>query len=247
MIIKEVQAKTILSKSKVFDYTINPYIGCEHGCTYCYARFMKRFTGHKERWGEFVDVKTNAPVLLQREITNKRAGKVWISGICDPYQPVEKKYELTKRCLEILLKRRWPVTIQTKSPLVLRDMESLRKFKEIQVGLTITTADENIREIFEPNSPTIKHRIEALGKLHSAGIKTFAMIAPLLPKAEGLAAQLNGKVDYVLIDKMNYHYADWVYRRYKLEYAMTRNFFAQKKIELANAFEREGTPHQLLF
>lgn len=247
MIVKEIYAKTILSKSKVFDYTINPYIGCEHACTYCYARFMKRFTGHKEEWGEFVDVKINAPTLLQREIKKKRVGKVWMSGICDPYQPLEKKYELTKRCLKILLKHDWPVTIQTKSPLVLRDMESLRKSNEIEVGLTITTADGNIKMNFEPNSPSVKDRIETLEQLHSAGIKTFAMIAPLLPNAEGLVAQLSGKVDYVLIDKMNYHYADWVYRRHKLEYAMTGGFFKRKKIELANAFEREGIPHQLLF
>ena len=247
MIVEEVHAKTILSKSKVFDYTINPYIGCEHGCTYCYARFMKRFTDHKEEWGRFVDVKVNAASLLQREIKKKRPGKVWISGVCDPYQPLEKKYELTKRCLEILLKHGWPVTIQTKSPLVLRDVESLRKFDEIEVGLTITTADENIRKIFEPNPPPIEQRIETLEKLHSAGVKTFAMIAPLLPKAEGLVTQLSGKVDYVLIDKINYHYADRVYKKHKLEYAMTDSFFTRKKIELANAFAKEGMPYQLLF
>ena len=247
MIVKEVYVKNILSKSKVFDYTINPYIGCEHGCAYCYARFMKRFTGHNEKWGEFVDVKINATRLLQHEIKKKPVGKVWISGVCDPYQPLEKKYELTKRCLEILLKQAWPVTIQTKSPLVLRDMESLRKFDEIEVGFTITTADENIRKIFEPNSPPIKQRIETLEKLHSASIKTFAMIAPLLPEAEGLVTQLSGKVDYVLIDKMNYHYADRVYRKHKLEYAMTNNFFTRKKIELANSFKKEGIPYELLF
>jgi len=247
MIVKEIYAKSILSKSRVFDYTVNLYVGCEHGCTYCYARFMKRFTGHKEAWGEFVDVKINATNLLQREIKKKRVGRVWISGICDPYQPLEKKYKLTRRCLEILLKHGWPVTVQTKSPLVLRDMESLRKFNELEVGLTITTANENIRKIFEPNSPPIKERIETLGKLHSAGIKTFAMIAPMLPRAEGLVAQLSGKVDYMLIDKMNYHYADWVYRKNKLEYAMTNNFFARKKIELANAFKKERIPCQLLF
>jgi len=247
MIVEEVYAKTILSKSKVSDYTINPYIGCEHGCTYCYARFMKRFTGHKEEWGRFVDVKVNAASLLQREIKNKGIGKVWISGMCDPYQPLEKKYELTKRCLEILLKHGWPVTVQTKSPLVLRDIELLRKFNEIEVGLTITTADENIRRIFEPNLPPIERRIGTLEKLNSAGVRAFAMIAPLLPKAEGLVAQLSGKVDYVLIDKMNYHYADWVYKKYKLEYAMTSNFFTRKKIELANTFEKEGIPYQLLF
>ena len=247
MIVKEVYAKTILSKSKVFDYTINPYIGCEHGCTYCYARFMKRFTGHKEEWGRFVDVKINATSLLQGEIKKKRAGRVWISGTCDPYQPLEKKYELTKRCLEILSKHDWPVAIQTKSSLVLRDAELLRKFNDIEVGLTITTADENIRKIFELNSPPIKERIKTLEKLHSVGIKTYAMIAPMLPKAEGLVAQLSGKVDYVLIDKMNYHYADWVYRKYKLEYAMTDNFFTQKKIELANTLKKERVPYQLLF
>ena len=247
MIVEEVYAKNILSKSKVFDYTINPYIGCEHGCTYCYARFMKRFTDHKEKWGRFVDVKVNAASLLQHEIKKKRPGKVWISGVCDPYQPLEKKYELTKRCLEILLKHGWPVTIQTKSHLVLRDVESLKKFDEIEVGLTITTADENIRKIFEPNSPPVKQRIETLEKLHYVGVRTFAMIAPLLPKTEGLVTQLSGKVDYVLIDKMNYHYADRVYKRHKLEYAMTNNFFTRKKIELANAFAKEGIPYQLLF
>ena len=247
MIVKEVNAKTILSKSKVFDYTINPYIGCEHGCTYCYARFMKRFTNHKEEWGRFVDIKVNAPGLLQREIRKKHPGKVWISGVCDPYQPLEKKCELTRRCLEILLKYGWPVIIQTKSPFVLRDINLIRKFHDIEVGLTITTADEEIRKIFEPNSPPIKRRITTLEKLHSAGIKTLAMIAPLLPKVQGLVTQLSGKVDYVLIDKTNYHYADRVYKRHRLEYAMTNNFFSRKKIELANAFAKESISCQLLF
>jgi DNA repair photolyase len=247
MITKEVYAKTILSKSKVLEYTINSYIGCEHGCTYCYARFIKKFTGHKEPWGEFVDVKINAPTLLQHELRRKRPGRVWISGMCDAYQPLEKKYELTRRCLEILLKQSWPVTVQTKSSLVSRDIELLKKFKDLEVGLTITTADENLKKIFEPNSPTIRERIETVGQLHSAGIRTFVMIAPMLPKAEGLAAQLNGKVNYVLIDKMNYHYADWVYRKHKLEYAMTENFLSNMKTELANAFKREGINHQFLF
>ena len=247
MIVKEVYAKSILSKSKVSDYTINPYVGCEHGCTYCYARFMKRWTGHKEEWGRFVDVKINAIGLLQREIRKKRVGKVWISGVCDPYQPLEKKHELTRNILEVLLKNDWPVTIQTKSPLVLRDTELLRKFGDVEVGLTITTADENVRRIFEPNASPVRERVEAVEELHSVGVKTFVMIAPVLPKAEGLVEQLRGKVDYVLIDRMNYHYADWVYRKHRLEYAMSDNFFTRKKMELANALKREGITYQLLF
>jgi DNA repair photolyase len=236
-----------LSKSKVLDYTVNPYVGCEHGCTYCYARFIKRFTGHREEWGQFVDVKINAPSLLQHEIRKKKTGRVWISGLSDPYQPLEKKYELTRRCLEILYKHGWPVTIQTKSPLVLRDIELLRKFKGLEVTFSIATADERIRRLFEPNSPALGERIEALEKLHSEGVKTNAMIAPVLPGAEGLANQLREKVDYVLIDRMNYHYADWVYRRHNLEYAMNEHFFAEKKKELYNAFEKLGMHCQLLF
>ena len=83
MIVKEVPAKSILSVSKVYDYVVNPYIGCQHGCSYCYARFMKRVTGHREPWGEFVDVKINAPQLLEVEINKKKAGRVWVSGVCD--------------------------------------------------------------------------------------------------------------------------------------------------------------------
>ena len=126
-------------------------------------------------------------------------------------------------------------------------MELLRKFKDVEVGFTVTTADEDIRKIFEPNSPPIKERIETLEKLHSARLKTFAMIAPLLPGIEGLVERLSGKVDYVLVDRMNYHYADWVYRKSKLEYAMTSDFFNRKKTELANALKQENIPHQFLF
>jgi DNA repair photolyase len=247
MIVQELYVKTILSKSKIYDYTINPYFGCEYGCTYCYARFMKRFTGHKEKWGEFVDVKVNAITRLQREITKKPAGNVWISGVCDPYQQLEKKYELTRGCLEILSRHDWPVILQTKSPLVLRDTNLIHTFKEIEVGFTITTADENIRRIFEPSSPLISERIRALEKLHSTGIKTFAMIAPLLPGAKELATQLNGTVDHVLIDRQNYHYANWVYKKYQLEYALSESFFTQKKMELSKAFRKERIPYQFLF
>ncbi|MCS7115036.1 MAG: radical SAM protein [Nitrososphaerota archaeon] len=247
MIVREIYAKSILSESKVLDYTVNPYVGCGHGCAYCYARFMKRFTGHKESWGEFVDVKVNAATLLQREIRRKKRGRVWISGICDPYQPIESKYGITRSCLEILLKKNWPVTVQTKSTLILRDIELLKNHKDVEVTLTITTADEGIRQIFEPKAPPIKERIKALEKLHSAGIKTCVMIAPLLPKAEGLIKEIYRVADYVLIDRMNYHYADWIYRKYGFEYAMTEEFFQQKKAELANTLKKFGTPHQILF
>jgi DNA repair photolyase len=216
LIVQEIQAKSILSPSKINPWVINPYTGCQHGCSYCYARFMKRVTGHKEPWGTFVDVKVNAPDLLRVEIPKKRPGRVWVSGVCDPYQPLEKKYLLTRQCLEILARHEWPVIIQTRSPLVLRDMDIIRDAREFEVGLSVTTADDAIRKLFEPDAPPIPDRIQALEELHNAGIRTYAMVAPVLPGAEGLAGLLNGKVDYVLVDRMNYHYADWVYRKYGL-------------------------------
>jgi DNA repair photolyase len=247
MIVKEVHAKQILSPSKVADYTINPYTGCEHGCTYCYARFMKRYTRHREPWGHFVDVKVNAVRCLQQEIRKRRVGKVWISGVCDPYQPLEAQYHVTRGCLGILVIHDWPITIQTKSPLVLRDVDLLRQFTDCAVGLSITTADDGVRRLFEPNAPSIPQRLDALSRLHSAGLRTFAMIAPLLPDAEQLIPHLKGNVDYLLIDRMNYHYADWVYRKHQLEYALKDAFFQQNKMALANASRKAGIPYQILF
>jgi DNA repair photolyase len=236
MTVKEIHAKSILSKSKVYDYVVNPYTGCQHACTYCYARFMKRFTRHKEPWGEFVDVKINAPNLVRVEINKKKKGSVWMSGVCDPYQPLESKYQLTRRCLEILVQNNWPVFVQTRSPLVLRDMDILKETNDSEVGLTITTADDGIRELFEPNAPPIKDRLNALNGLHRAGIRTYAMIAPMLPGAEGLAEMLKEKVDYVIVDRMNYNHADWVYRKYGMLDKHTDDYFYRTGQELASAF-----------
>ena len=243
MIVREITARSVLSRSKVYKYTINPYTGCQHACTYCYARFMKRFTAYKESRGQFVDVKINAPDLLRKEVKRKPAGRVWISGVCDPYQPIERKYKLTRKCLEILIQHDWPITIQTRSTLVLQDLELLRRSPDVEVGITVTTADDKIRRLFEPHASPIKERIGALGELYLAGIMTFAMIAPMLPGAEALVNILDGKVDYVLIDRMNYHYADWVYRKYQLESPP----LSLKSQELCSGFEKRGISCRVLF
>ncbi len=247
MKIREIKAKSVLSKSQVYDYALNPYVGCAHVCVYCYAKFMKRFTGHTESWGDFVDVKINAPELLAREVKKKKVGRVWISGVCDPYQPLENRYMITKQCLSILAENGWPFTIQTKSPLVLRDIEILKRASDAEVGFTITTADEKIQKIFEPGAPPVNKRIEALAELHSAGIRTFAMIAPILPGADGLVSELKGKVDNVLIDRLNYHYADWLYKEHGMQQAMGESFFSRMGKELMKGFKKEGIACQILF
>lgn len=164
--VREIQSKTILSVSRVYSYVINPYVGCQHACHYCYARFMKRFSGHKESWDDFVDVKTNAADLLRIEINKKKCARVWMSGVCNPYQPLEAHYKLSRKCLEILADNNWPVIIQTRSSLFLRDMDILKGAKDCEVGLTITTADDEIRKLFEPNVPPIKERLNTLNELH---------------------------------------------------------------------------------
>jgi DNA repair photolyase len=232
--VREIQAKTILSRSKIYPYVVNPYTGCQHACSYCYARFMKRVTGHKEPWGEFVDVKVNAAELLRKEIKKKKRAGVWVSGVCDPYQPLEAEYRLTRQCLEVLAQNNWPVFIQTRSPLVLRDMDIIQDTRDFEVGFSVTTADDAIRKLFEPDAPPIEDRIAALDTLHRAGIRTYAMVAPVLPGAEGLAELLKGKIDYVIIDRMNYHYADWVYRKYGLEEYLSDDYFTKVRQELAS-------------
>lgn len=211
--IKEVQCKTILSKTGLpADYCLNPYTGCQHGCVYCYARFMKRYTGHKEPWGEFVDIKINAPEVLRAEISKKPKGRVYFSSVTDAYQPLERKYQLTRRCLEVLAENSWPVTIQTKSDLVLRDLDILKKIPEIKVGFTVTALDDNVRKVFEPFASPIASRLEALEKIKSSGIQTFAMIAPILPRltdVSSLKKRLEPITDFIWEDNLNIRYGNW--------------------------------------
>ena len=195
---------------------------------------MKRFTGHKESWGDFVDVKINAPDLLIKEIKKKKQGTVWVSGVCDPYQPLEKKYKLSRKCIDILVQNNWPVVIQTRSPLVLRDMDIFKKSNKIEVGLSITTANDEIRKVFEPHAPSIMERLRTIKSLHQNGIKTYVMIAPILPEAENLIRMIAGKVDYIIIDRMNYHHADKIYNKHGWKEKNTGEYFDLMKNRMAS-------------
>lgn len=206
-VISTKSVKTVLSRTGIpgTDYCLNPYIGCAHACRYCYASFMKRYTGHAEPWGGFVDIKENAPQLLERELRRARRGRVMVSSVTDPYQPVEARQRLTRRCLEALLRHGFPVEILTKSPLVARDIDLFRQFGDIEVGITLTTDSERIRKAFEPHAPPIGARLRALRELYEAGVRTYVFIGPLLPMdPEALAGSLRPFAESVLIDKMNY-------------------------------------------
>jgi DNA repair photolyase len=207
VVVREVRAKSVLSRSGIegISYTVNPYTGCIHKCRYCYATFMKRYTGHIEPWGEFVDAKINAPLLLAKQLSRAQRGSVILSSVTDPYQPVEAKYKLTRGCLVALSDYDFPVEVLTKSPLVLRDMDVIAKCGQIEVGFTITTDDEKIRRIFEPQAPSIEERTSALQALHEKGIRTYVFIGPVLPMhPDTLADRIRPYVHRVMIDSMNY-------------------------------------------
>ena len=131
MKIKKIKAKSIIVKSNLpeGDFVINPYIGCQHGCKYCYARFMKRFTGHTEPWGSFVDVKINAPDLIPKDTNKYKNKSIVISSVTDPYQPIERKYKLTRKILEKLVPFQPHLNLITKSDLVIRDIDLFKQFK----------------------------------------------------------------------------------------------------------------------
>ena len=209
---REIEAKSALSQTGIpgFDYCLNPYVGCRHGCKYCYASFMKRFTGHTEQWGNFLDIRVNLPDILAREVRRKKKGPVIISSVTDPYQPAESLYGVTRRCLIILVEAGWPVSILTKSPAVLQDIDVIGRSSPakggIDVGITITSDDESIRKTFEPNAPPYQRRMETLSELGEAGISTYAFVGPILPIADParFAAELGRITDTVLLDRMNY-------------------------------------------
>jgi DNA repair photolyase len=177
----EISCKTALSKSRLagLKYALNPYRGCGHGCKYCYAPNVLHIP--RNEWGKWVRVKINMPNLLAHELKEKEKGVMGIGTVTDPYQPAEKDYKLTRYSLEQILKADWPISLQTKSDLVLRDLDLLKRFSQVEVGITITTLNDKHRKLLEPNAPSIKKRLFALRKLSKEGIRTYIFFGPAYP------------------------------------------------------------------
>lgn len=179
MIIKEIKTNDYLTKSNLpaSDYVINPYVGCTHGCKYCYASFMKRFTGHDEKWGEFIDIKSCNKKIDLKKISGKN---VFLSSVTDCYNELEEKYCITRNILEQLQYSDCNLSISTKSKLILRDIDILKKMKNLTVSLSINTLDEKFRSDMD-NASSINERLETLRKLHENGIYTILFMSPIFP------------------------------------------------------------------
>ena len=183
-------AREILTKASGFmdayDYTLNPYAGCFFGCTYCYAAFFSRTRQNRDAWGYWINVKENAVDLLKKRKPGFLDGKlIYMSSVTDPYQPIERELNLTRGLLEVMAESHAPkLVIQTRSPDVVRDCDLFRRIEDnggrVQVNMTVTTDDEDIRRTFEPFCPSNPVRLKAIADVQSEGIESCVTMTPLL-------------------------------------------------------------------
>ncbi len=202
------EAKNIITKSNIpsIDYVINPYTGCQHGCIYCYAEFMIRFTGHKgDKWGQFLDIKT---FDLDRIKPQKYDGKkILLSSVTDPYIPLELKYQNTRKILEKLVGTRAEITILTKSKFVVRDIDLFKKFENIEVGISISTLNEEFAKVIERGASKPNERLTAIKKLSENKIKTYVFVSPFFPEITNYRRIIEKTInftDFYMFENLNF-------------------------------------------
>jgi len=192
---KTIEVNDYLTKSNLptSDFVINPYIGCPHGCKYCYACFMKRFTGHSEQWGTFIDIKFCNKPISAKKITGK---SVFLSSVTDCYNPYEEKYCITRKILEQLVLIDCELGIATKSKLILRDIDLLKQFRNLKVSMSINTLDEDFKNDMD-NASNIQDRLNTLKELHSHGIYTVLFMSPIFPEITDFKAIIEKSRDFI--------------------------------------------------
>lgn len=180
--VSQTDASSGLSSSKLSEYVVNPYLGCEHGCRYCYAqRYFHSRSAIQQPWGKEIIVRRNIHEMVCREARIRRKGRVLLSSMTDCYQPSEAKYGLTRKVLECLVKEDFPLAVLTKSPLVLRDLDLLAHSSDVEITFSISSLDPEVFGAFEPKAPTPEARIDALRRILDSGFKGGLFIAPHLP------------------------------------------------------------------
>lgn len=204
ILIREVETKNIMTKSTlpVGGYSVNPYVGCTHGCKYCYASFMKRFTGHTEQWGTFLDVK-RWPAI--KNPWKYRGQRVVIGSVTDGYNPQEEQFGNTRRILEQLKGSGAEILICTKSDLVVRDLELLKTMGKVTVSWSINTLDEQFRADMD-QAVSIERRLAAMKKVYDAGIRTVCFISPVFPGItdfEAIFERVKNQCDLVWLENLN--------------------------------------------
>jgi DNA repair photolyase len=196
--IYKVNAQSILNKATGFidayDFTLNPYRGCQYGCSYCYAAAFSPDHNLRQNWGNWVIIKENAQLLLNKELARwhkknrDRPATIYMSSVTDPYQPIEAKQKLTRALLTVMLQYQPTLVIQTRSPMIIKDLDLLRQFERLRINFSIPTGSELVKQDFEPRSPSIKARLQTISKLRYNipcnelhDIRFSVTITPLLP------------------------------------------------------------------
>lgn len=241
--IKKIFVEKALTRTHipVAKYTINPYIGCNIGCKYCFAKFIGPFKNYGKDWGKDVYVKSNILEILAVELKKAKPSRVFLSTNCDPYQPLENKYGLTRNIINLLAKHGFCVSIFTKATLVKRDIDLLASSFGSEVTLSITSDIDKITRIFEPGASTFEERLETLRVLKQNGINVNAFIGPVLPmNPERMANSLNEIVDRVHLDPLNY---SWqvrdIYKKNGLEAWLESSTFQRVKGVFEKIFGKE--------
>ena len=204
ILIREVETKNIMTKSSlpVGGYSVNPYVGCTHACKYCYASFMKRFTGHKEEWGTFLDVKHWPEIKNPKKYAGQR---VVIGSVTDGYNPQEEQFGNTRKLLEQLIGSDADILICTKSDLVVRDIDLLKKLGRVTVSWSINTLDENFKNDMDSAS-SIERRISAMKQVYEAGIRTVCFVSPVFPGItdfEAIFERVKDQCDLFWLENLN--------------------------------------------
>lgn len=265
MTVGEISAKGIITKSNLpaSDFVINPYVGCSHACIYCYARFMKRFSGHAESWGSFVDAKINAPTLIPERSAKYSGKSVFLSSVTDPYLPLEKSYRLTRDILQRLIPLKPALGILTKSALVVRDIDLLLQFERCDVGITITSLDETLRKKIEPGTSSVTQKIDALKELNKAGLRTYVFIGPILPFLTDWKAIIEATKEYAdeyLFENLNMHgsiasdihsflnaHYPSLSARYREIYSPSSGYWQVEEQNIADYCQKAGIAHRIYF
>ena len=208
MRIAKIRAKNILSRSKIGSggYAINPYVGCPHGCIYCYAEFMRGVTGHEEAWGEFLDAKDFDTASLVKFAASHGNERVFMSSVTDCYNPYEARFGLTRKVLETLAGSDVNLQILTKSNLVTRDIDLLQTLPNVRAGVSLSVIDESLRRMLEPRASSVAARIAAIKKLRTAGVKTYIFVAPIFPQITpvfDIMSRYGDAADEIWFDRLN--------------------------------------------
>jgi DNA repair photolyase len=180
-------AATGFIKRGGFDWTCNPYVGCSFGCVYCYAMFLPQNRRPREDWGKWFQAKANAVALARKQAPKVAGQAVYCSSVTDPYLPAERSLGLTRGILEALLPHQPRLLIQTRGPLVVRDLDVLRQFRSVRVNVSIPTDSEAVRQVFEPKAPPLEKRWGAVAAVRAAGVPVGVCVTPMLPLEEPAA------------------------------------------------------------